>query len=80
MSNVKITEENQNLETSSTILRDRILCQRDLVNILPFGKTKIQKLLNENQLPMVRVGKDYITTFDILQDWIRENIGSEIYF
>ena len=38
------------------------------------------KITEENQLPMVRVGKDYITTFDILQDWIRENIGSEIYF
>ena len=60
--------------------RDRILSQKDLQEILPFGKTKIQQLLNENQLPVVRVGKDYITTFDILQDWVREHIGSEIYY
>ena len=60
--------------------RDRILSQKDLQEILPFSKTKIQQLLSENQLPVVKVGKDYITTFDILQDWVREHLGSEIYY
>ena len=59
---------------------NRILCQQDLPKVLPFGKTKIQKLINEGQLPLLKVGKDYITTFNILEDWIKENLGSEIYY
>lgn len=29
---------------------------------------------------MVKVGKDYITTFKLLEDWIAEHLGEEIYF
>ena len=61
-------------------VHDRILNQKDLINVLPFGKTKIQQLLNSGQLPVVKIGKDYVTTYAILEDWLREHIGSEIYF
>lgn len=57
-----------------------ILNQSDLYNILPFGKTKVQQLIKSGELPLVKVGKDYITTFNILEDWIREHIGEEIYY
>ena len=59
---------------------NKILSQKDLYEVLPFGKTKIQQLINSNQLPLLKIGKDYITTYNILEDWIREHIGDEIYY
>ena len=69
-------------ETEQSVLsvHDRILSQKDLQAILPFKRTKIQQLLNSNQLPVLKVGKDYITTFSILEDWIKEHLGNEIYY
>ncbi len=58
----------------------RILSQKDLYDILPFGRTKIQQMLSANILPCTRVGKDYITTYDLIENWIKDNIGSEVYF
>ena len=58
----------------------KILKQSDLYNILPFGKTKINKLLKSGQLPLLKIGNDYITTFNILEEWIRDHIGEEIYY
>ena len=63
-----------------TDYRNKILSQKDLYNILPFGKTKIQQLIASNQLPLLKIGKDYVTTYNILEDWIREHIGDEIYY
>lgn len=60
--------------------RERVLSQEDLYEVLPFGKTKIKQLIKSNQLPLLKVGKDYITTFELLQQWIRDNIGGEIYY
>ena len=59
---------------------NKILSQKDLYEVLPFGKTKIQQLINSNQLRLLKIGKDYITTYNILEDWIREHIGDEIYY
>ncbi len=58
----------------------KILNQTDLYKILPFGKTKIQQLIKSGELPLVKVGKDYITTFNILEKWIEDHIGQEIYY
>ena len=60
--------------------RNKILSQKELYDVLPFGKTKIQQLISSNQLPLLKIGKDYITTYNILEDWIREHIGDEIYY
>lgn len=66
----------QDIETTDK----RILGQNDLYEILPFGKTKIMQLIKAGELPLVKVGKDYITTFNILEDWIKNHIGEEIYY
>lgn len=58
----------------------RILSQSDLYDILPFGKTKIQQLIKSGELPLVKIGKDYITTYELLSDWIKDHIGEEIYY
>ena len=60
--------------------RNKILSQKDLYNVLPFGKTKIKQLIASKQLPLFKIGKDYVTTYNILEDWIREHIGDEIYY
>ena len=60
--------------------RNKILSQKELYDVLPFGKTKIQQLIASNQLPLLNIGKDYVTTYNILEDWIREHIGDEIYY
>lgn len=59
---------------------NKILKQTDLYEILPFGKTKISKLIQSGELPLVKLGNDYITTFKILEDWISNHIGEEIYY
>lgn len=62
------------------VQEDKILSQADLYEVLPFGKTKIQQLIKSGQLPLVKVGKDYITTYNILEEWIKSHIGEEIYY
>ncbi len=61
-------------------IRNRILKQTDLYELLPFKETKVKQLIKSGQLPLVKIGKDYITTFNILEDWIKSNIGEEIFF
>lgn len=68
------------LEDLEVQLRNKVLKQSDLYKILPFGKTKINQLIKSNQLPLLKIGNDYITTFNILEEWIKENIGEEIYY
>ena len=63
-----------------TDYRNKILSQKDLYNVLPFGKTKIKQLIASKQLPLFKIGKDYVTTYNILEDWIKEHIGDEIYY
>lgn len=61
-------------------LKNRILKQTDLYEILPFKETKSKQLIKSGQLPLVKIGNDYITTFNILEEWIRSHIGDEIFF
>lgn len=68
-------EEYHNNATKS----QRVLKQKDLYEILPFGKTKINKLLQSEDFPVVKIGKDYITTFNLIEKWIEEHVGEEIY-
>ena len=68
------------VQQAQTDYRNKILSQKDLYDVLPFGKTKIQQLIASKQLPLLKIGKDYVTTYNILEDWIREHIGDEIYY
>ena len=62
------------------IMENKILSQQDLYDVLPFGKTKVLQLIKSGELPLVKVGKDYITTFNLLEEWIKNHIGEEIYY
>lgn len=61
-------------------MENKILSQQDLYDVLPFGKTKVLQLIKLGELPLVKVGKDYITTFNLLEEWIKNHIGEEIYY
>lgn len=58
----------------------KILKQTDLYNIFPFNKTKMQQLIKSGELPLVKVGKDYITTYKLIEEWISQHIGEEIFY
>ena len=52
----------------------------DLLTIFPFEKTKLRQLLHAGVLPVVKVGRQYVTSDDAIQRWILENAGKEILF
>lgn len=53
---------------------------KDLEQIFPFGKTKFQQLLNANVLPVVKIGRDYLSSPDMINNWLLENSGKEIFY
>lgn len=59
---------------------DAILGLEDLYKLLPFGEQKIRKLIAAGELPVLKVGRDYITTKRKLFEWIEKNIGMELYY
>ena len=59
--------------------RATVLTQKDLYKILPFKEDKIKRLIRSGEFPVVKVGRDYITTYGLVLDWIAENICEEIY-
>lgn len=69
-----------NVDDSNRNIKNSILSLTDLYDVLPFGKTKINKLVKSGQLPVLKIGRDYITTYSILEKWISDNIGQEIYY
>lgn len=52
----------------------------DLLDIFPFGKTKLRQLLKAGVLPVIKIGKQYITSDEAIQRWVLENTGKEILF
>lgn len=52
----------------------------DLLRIFPFGKTTLRQLLNAGVLPVVKVGRQYVTSDAAIQRWILDNAGKEILF
>lgn len=57
-----------------------IIGLKEIYNILPFANKKILKLIHSGELPVVKVGRTYITTKNKLIKWIDENIGQELYY
>lgn len=52
----------------------------EIDNALPFGRKKILKLIHSGELPVVKIGRTYVTTKNKLIKWIEENIGQELYY
>ena len=55
----------------------KILTQEDLLDIFPFGKSKLNQLLRSGVLPVVKVGRDYLINEEELDRWFEKNKGKE---
>lgn len=53
---------------------------KDLEVIFPFGKSKLLKLCKSGVLPVVKVGKEYISSPSLIERWFKDNEGKEIIF
>ena len=58
----------------------KILTQDDLLEIFPFGKSKLNQLLRSDVLPVVKVGRDYLISEKELDRWFERNKGKEIFY
>lgn len=58
----------------------KVYSKKDLLEIFPFGRTKLQQLLTAGVLPVVKVGKSYLTSEAQIQRWLFENTGKEIFY
>lgn len=52
----------------------------EISTILGLGKTKTRELLDSKLLPVTKIGRDYFTSKQCLQDFLKKNIGNELYF
>ncbi|MEY8507256.1 excisionase family DNA-binding protein [Lachnospiraceae bacterium 42-17] len=52
----------------------------EIANMLGIGKTKTRELLDSNILPVTKVGRQYFTSPAAIQDFLKKNIGKEIFF
>ena len=52
----------------------------EISSILGLGKTKTRELLDSKLLPVTKIGRDYFTSKQCLQDFLKNNIGNELYF
>ena len=58
----------------------KVLTQDDLLEIFPFGKSKLGQLLRSGVLPVVKVGRDYLISEKELDRWLERNKGREIFY
>ncbi len=68
------------MEEKKVKLDMKIFSKADLLEIFPFRRTKLQQLLNAGVLPVVKVGKSYLTSEAQIQRWLLENTGKEIFY
>ncbi len=52
---------------------------KEMMEVLKFGKTKMNALLRSGEFPAVKIGGQYRITKDELERWMEENKGKEIY-
>ena len=67
-------------ERQKIIMETVVYTLEDLEKIFPFGKTKLLKLCKSGVLPVVKVGKDYISNPSLIDRWFKENEGKEIIY
>lgn len=67
----------KNLENKLPVM---IYSKKDLLRIFPFKRTKLQQLLNAGALPVVKVGRSYLSSDEMIERWLMENVGREIFY
>lgn len=61
-------------------MENQIYTVDDLENIFPFGRSKLLKLCQMRALPVIKIGKEYISSPELISCWLLENDGKEILF
>lgn len=56
-----------------------IYTTKEMMEILKFGKTKMNALLRSGEFPAVKIGGQYRITKEELENWMKNNKGKEIY-
>ena len=56
-----------------------IYTTKEMMEILKFGKTKMNALLRSGEFPAVKIGGQYRITKEELEKWMELNKGKEIY-
>lgn len=56
----------------------KVLNSKDLQLLFGFGKTKMNQVLQSGILPVVKIGGEYRTTEEQIQEWFKRNAGKEI--
>lgn len=59
---------------------NKIIGLDEIYERLPFGKKKILGLIHAGELPVVKIGRTYVTTGNMLIRWIEDNVGQELYY
>lgn len=52
----------------------------EIAEMLGLGKTKTSELLQSKILPVTKLGRDYFTSPEALQEFMKKNIGNELFF
>ena len=65
-------------EKEAKTMDEKIYKLQDLERIFPFGRTKLLKLCKAGVLPVIKVGKDYISSPTLVEKWMIEHEGKEI--
>jgi len=58
----------------------KVYTKNDLLRLFPFGKTKLQQMLKAGVLPVVKIGRTYLTSERLIDSWLEENMGKEILY
>lgn len=69
-----ITTKYNDLENSAV---SPVYTLSDLMRIFQFGRTKTLRLCKEGVLPVVKVGKSYISNQALIDRWMLEHEGGE---
>lgn len=56
-----------------------IYTTKEMMQILKFGKTKMNALLKSGEFPAVKIGGQYRITKESLEKWMKDNEKKEIY-
>ena len=66
------------MERKETLISEIIYTLDDLLVIFPFGKSKMLKLCQAGVMPVIKIGRDYISNPMLIEKWFAENEGREI--
>lgn len=52
----------------------------EIAGIMGIGKSKTREILDAKLLPVTKIGRDYFTSKQCIQDFLKKNVGNELYF